>query len=90
MAFFYILKCNDTKYYYGSTRNLKRRLVEHKTRQNKSTKHRLPVRLVYYREFDTYKMAFNYEKKFKNGKTRKSTIEKAIKNFPADRLTSFV
>ena len=76
----YILKCNDGTKYYGHTNNLSERLKEHKKGRIYSTKNKQPE-LAYYEEFDSRSDAFRREMQFKNGKTRKSTIEKLIVNF---------
>ena len=57
----YILECSDKTYYVGSTNNLKRRLRDHNARQNRHTKSRLPIKLVFTNEFSTLKEARNYE-----------------------------
>lgn len=66
-AWVYILKCADGKYYTGSTTDLEKRLYEHKTRKYKGfTSYRLPVKLVFSQEFNSYKEAFQFERKIKN------------------------
>ncbi|MFQ3579138.1 MAG: GIY-YIG nuclease family protein [Bacteroidales bacterium] len=68
----YILECSDASYYTGSTNNLERRLVEHQSGEGANyTKHRLPVKLVYYEEFDRIDEAF-YREKQVQGWSRKS------------------
>ena len=48
MAYVYILACVDGSFYTGSTRDLERRLAEHRSgRGAKHTRRRLPVRLVF-------------------------------------------
>ncbi|MEK7148836.1 MAG: GIY-YIG nuclease family protein [Patescibacteria group bacterium] len=45
----YVLESlSDGKRYIGYTENLRRRLEEHRNAKSFATKHRLPVRLVYY------------------------------------------
>ena len=66
-AFVYILKCADGKYYTGSTTDLERRLYEHETKKYKGyTSYRLPVKLVFSQEFNSYHEAFQFERKIKN------------------------
>ncbi len=57
----YILKCKDNTYYVGSTNNLERRLKDHDNRQNRYTKGRLPISLVFAKQFSTLKEARSYE-----------------------------
>ena len=89
MFYFYILQCGDGKRYYGHTGNLKQRLIDHQNGKNKATKPRRPIRLVYYEEFDSRSKAMAREKQFKQGKTRKSTIDKLINEFPVEKLKNF-
>ena len=90
MFYFYILQCADNKRYYGHTANLQKRLFDHKKGKNKATKSRRPLKLVYYEEIDSRSAAMAREKQFKNGKTRKSTIDKLIKGFPIERLAEYL
>ena len=62
-GFMYILQCNDLSYYTGSTTNLKERLSQHLQGLGANyTKERLPVKLVYYEEFQNIEYAFIREK----------------------------
>ena len=62
-GFMYILRCNDNSYYTGSTTNLKERLYQHIQGLGANyTKERLPVKLVYYEEFQNIEYAFIREK----------------------------
>ena len=59
----YILECNDGSYYVGSTIDLTRRIEQHNYGEGAEyTKHRLPVKLVYYEECMNIKDAFLREK----------------------------
>ena len=59
----YILQCKDNSYYVGSTTDLPRRIEEHKQGMGAEyTKHRLPVKLVYYEECLSIKDTFLREK----------------------------
>ncbi|MFH1858452.1 MAG: GIY-YIG nuclease family protein [Candidatus Omnitrophota bacterium] len=78
--YFYILKCSDGTQYYGHTNNLIERLREHVKGRVCATRNKQPT-LVYYEEFDSRSEAFKREMQFKNGKTRKETIEKLIISF---------
>ena len=62
-AYMYILKCNDNTYYIGSTKNLEYRIEQHNNGEGSEyTKHRLPVKLVYFEECLNIKDAFLREK----------------------------
>jgi len=62
-GYMYILECFDLTYYVGSTKNLEKRLVEHQNGEGANyTKKRLPVKLLYYEEYDRIDVAFQREK----------------------------
>lgn len=68
----YILKCADQSYYTGSTNNLKLRLQQHEAGLGaRHTKTRLPVKLVYYEEFDRIDDAFYRERQIHGWSRRK-------------------
>ncbi len=75
-GYMYILECNDGSYYTGSTKNLKKRLEEHqKGEGSKHTRHRLPVKLVYYEAFDRIDVAFKREKQIQKwSKLKKQSL----------------
>lgn len=47
MYFVYLLKLNNKKIYTGSTSNLKQRLKDHNLGKVRSTKYKLPVKLLH-------------------------------------------
>jgi len=59
----YILICENGAYYTGSTIDLELRVKQHQNGQgaNYTSKH-LPVKLIYYHEFDSIEQAFKREK----------------------------
>ena len=62
-SYTYILECANGKYYVGSTTDLERRLQEHQAGVGANyTKKHLPVKLVYYEEYQTVEQAFIREK----------------------------
>ena len=68
----YILLCANGKYYTGSTKNLKKRLVEHQAGEGaKFTQKHLPVQLVYYEEYDRIDTAFYREKQIQGWSRKK-------------------
>jgi putative endonuclease len=59
----YILECANGAYYTGSTNNLELRLQQHQQGEGANfTKKHLPVKLVYYEEFQRVDEAFYREK----------------------------
>jgi putative endonuclease len=68
----YILKCADGTYYTGSTKNLKLRLAQHQSGKGANhTKKRLPVKLVYYEEYNWIDEAFYREKQVQKWRKEK-------------------
>lgn len=68
----YILKCNDGSYYTGSTKDLERRLLQHRNGKGAQyTKARLPVELVYYEEYQRIDEAFYREKQIQGWSRKK-------------------
>ena len=74
----YILECKDKSYYIGSTKNLQKRLLEHRNRKVKSTKNCAPFSIKLIEEYNEFKLAFNREKQLKSWKKR-SAIERLFK-----------
>ena len=59
----YILECSDGSFYTGSTNNLTLRFEQHQNGEGANhTKSRLPVKLVYFEEFNRIDLAFYREK----------------------------
>lgn len=59
----YIRECSDRSLYVGSTRELERRLAQHNDGQGAAyTRTRLPVRLLYFEQFDGVADAYRREK----------------------------
>ena len=59
----YILECADGSYYTGSTNNIELRLQQHHAGEGANhTKKRLPVKLVYFEEYQRIDEAFRREK----------------------------
>ncbi len=71
-GFMYILQCSDNSYYTGSTKYLEKRLAQHQAGQGANhTKKYLPVKLVYYEEFDRIDTAFYREKQVQGWSRKK-------------------
>ncbi len=84
----YILQCNNNTKYYGHMNNLIERIKDHIRGRVCSTRNKQPE-LVYYEEFNSCSQAFKREMQFKNGKTRRTTIEKLIRSFPKEKCQGF-
>ena len=70
-GFMYILKCANGTFYVGSTKNLIRRIHEHKTGNGANhTKRYGPVELVYFEIYQRIDFAYYREKQIQ-GWTRK-------------------
>jgi putative endonuclease len=64
--FVYIVQCKDGTYYTGYTKDLENRIVLHKSGKGaKYVKNKLPIELVYAKEYRYYKSALNEEKRVK-------------------------
>ena len=71
-GYMYILECVDGSYYTGSTNNLELRLNQHQNGEGSNhTKKRLPVKLVYYEEFQRIDFAFYWEKQVQGWSRKK-------------------
>ena len=71
MYYVYILQSlKNLNYYTGLTKNIKRRLQEHNSKQTKSNKDYAPFKIVYIEKFKTISEARAREKFFKTGTGR--------------------
>ena len=81
-AYTYILECGDGSLYTGWTNDLVRRMKAHNAgRGAKYTRSRLPVRLVYFEEFDSRQEALRREWQIKH------TMNRAQKQALSDKKT---
>src|SRR5690606_5255116 len=68
----YILECADGSYYVGSTKYLKLRIEQHQSGNGANhTRKRLPVKLVYFEEFERIDWAFYREKQVQKWRREK-------------------
>ena len=66
MPFVYILRCGDGSLYTGITKDLERRLAQHRAgKASRYTRGRLPVALVWSRETETWGDALREEIRIK-------------------------
>ncbi|MCL9805447.1 GIY-YIG nuclease family protein [Flavobacterium amniphilum] len=78
-GYMYILECADGSYYTGSTIDLNKRLEEHQNGEGANhTKKRLPVKLIYFEEYQHVYEAFYREKQVQgwSRKKKEALIEK--------------
>ena len=81
-GYMYILECSDGSYYTGSTTDLELRVYEHNIGEGANyTKKRLPVKLVYYEEYDRIEDAFEREKQVQrwSHKKKKALVKGSVK-----------
>ncbi len=71
-GYMYILECSDGSYYTGSTKHLELRVQQHQAGEgaNHTAKH-LPVKLIYYEEYDRIDHAFYREQQIKKWNRKK-------------------
>ncbi|PZM86695.1 MAG: GIY-YIG nuclease family protein [candidate division SR1 bacterium] len=67
----YILLLGNGQYYVGSTNDLERRTAQHKAGKVIATKGKLPLKLIYTREYETLSEARSAEYHLKQKKSRK-------------------
>jgi putative endonuclease len=84
MPFIYILECAGGSFYTGSAKDLEKRISQHQAGKGaKYTRAHLPVRLIYYEEFDEFKEALKREIQIKrlSRAKKKALIEENNKDF---------
>ncbi len=80
MHFVYALKSQDRNYIYiGLTNNIDRRVNEHNSGYNKTTKPYRPFSLIYSKEFENRALARIHEKELKSS-TGKRFLRSLLKN----------
>jgi len=67
MFYVYILKLSNNKYYVGQTIDLEKRIKEHNSGKNISTKLYRPCKLVWYCAFGNKEKAISFESYLKKG-----------------------
>jgi len=77
----YILRCRDGTYYHGYTKDLKKRLSQHRSGESHPTRRNLPVELVYFETFPSKTEAMRRERQLKNGRTRKKPRRSSSETF---------
>lgn len=81
MYYVYVLQSlRDGKFYKGMTADLRKRVKEHNSGKNKSTKYRRPLKIVYYEAYLLKKDAKEREKYLKTS-MGKRVLKKQLRNF---------
>ncbi len=71
-GYMYILECSDGSYYTGSTKHLELRVQQHQAGEGANhTAEHLPVKLLYYEEYDRIDHAFYREQQIKKWNRKK-------------------
>lgn len=72
MYYVYVLESlKDGEFYTGFTDNIERRIKKHNNREEPSTRHRVPFKLIYYEWCIDKKDAIAREKQLKTGRGKK-------------------
>jgi len=67
MHYVYVLQLSNHEYYIGESSNLKRRIKEHASGTERTTKKYLPCKLICYLALDSKQKAKKFEKYLKSG-----------------------
>lgn len=84
MPYMYILECSDGTYYTGSAKYLEKRVTKHNEGNGaKYTRGRLPVKLIYFEEYNNIGEALSREKQIQGWtkKKKKKLIENNFNGF---------
>ena len=88
MHYVYLLQSvKDNRTYVGYTSNLNKRLREHKAGRVRATKHRMPLKLLFFEEFELSQEAKKREKWWKNGAGRRK-LRSMYKNYELNQNDS--
>lgn len=80
MYYFYVLESKkDKSNYYGSTSDLKNRLSRHNSGLVKSTKSKLPYKVIYFEAYETLQLAKARESNIKKNWAAKEELKNRIK-----------
>lgn len=83
MWFVYVLLCEDNSLYTGSTNNLEKRFLEHKSgKGGKYTRSHKPLEIIYSEEFSGKSAALKREAEIKSWKREKKISQLKLKILP--------
>ena len=86
-GYMYILHCADGSYYIGSTQNLELRIFQHQSGEGANhTIKRLPVKLLYFKEFERIDEAYYREKQIQGWSRKK---KEALINGDIEKLQEY-
>ena len=89
MFYVYVLQsAKSGGYYVGYTEDLKKRLKEHNSGQNKSTKASVPWEVIFYEAYGNQEDALRRERYLKTTQGRQA-IRRMLKNYLADQAEYF-
>ena len=81
MYYFYtLISMKDKEYYYGSTTDLKRRVIGHNIGKVTATQYRRPLRLTYYEAYESLDKARLREQQVKSSGSIRVALHKRIKS----------
>ena len=84
-SFMYVVECCDKTWYTGYTTDIVRRIKTHNAKKGaKYTRVRVPVKLIYFEEFETKSEATSVESLFKK-RTRSSKEEYILLNLNTEK-----
>lgn len=86
--FVYVLELNDSSLYIGFTQNLKNRFFNHERGNVRSTKHKLPCKLIYAEQYINKVDALKREKFLKGGSGRKYILKQLDNYFKITHLSA--
>ena len=78
--FIYVLQQSNKQLYVGLTKDLRRRLKEHKNGKVKATRKRRPLKLIYYEAYRNKRDAEKRERYFKTTKGKR-TLKIQLHNY---------
>ena len=85
MHYIYALQCDNKNLYIGYSADLKTRVKRHLSGKVKSTKSKMPLKLVYYEAYLSKSDAARREKQLKEHKA-KSDLKKQINNSLSEKI----
>ena len=84
-SFMYVVECSDETWYTGYTTDIVRRIRTHNAKKGaKYTRARVPVKLIYFEEYETKSEATSAESLFKK-RTRRSKEEYILLNLNTEK-----
>ncbi len=76
---YFLQSLKDSTYYIGATSDIDKRVKEHNQGKTRSLKSKLPVKLVYFEEYNTKTDALKREIDLKKNWSKKEAVIKSLK-----------